>query len=540
MPTRYVIPSPDSKQHATQEPLSSCRSRSSVRGSSSQALLTAAVMAVVVAALPAQVMSTHQFLPAGTKHLPSSVGRASEVAWGDVDGDGDLDLVFAHYAQPRLYLNNGSGVFTDVTATHLPAGAGSEIALALGDVDGDGDLDLVFGGDYGNHRLFLNNGSGVFADATATHLPMVLSASAACVELGDIDGDGDLDLFIGTYQVSSPGTFGWQDHLYLNNGSGVFTDITSSHLPAAWLQTTSAALGDIDGDLDLDLVIGNNYGTVAPLTRLYLNNGSGFYADVTATHLPAVLNNANCVALGDVDGDDDLDLVVGRYGQNNLCLNDGTGVFTDVTATHLPAVLDLTKSIALADIDGDGDPDLVVGNRSNPGFQNRLHLNNGSGVFTDVTTTHLPAILNYTTSLALGDGDGDGDLDLVVGDEIQSRLYLNLHRQLHTPTLLRIGQPFPIDAYARNTPPGSLTLVVPYLSTTRISIPLPPLGTLGIVPEAPLGVATISPATGVASFSWNVPNLPAFIGLDVFAQALAHSSSGQDRLTNVTTDVLIQ
>src|SRR5262245_29979411 len=143
--------------------------------------------------------------------------------------------------------------------------------------------------------------------------------------------------------------------------------------------------------------------------------------------LPANNDDTTAVALGDVDGDGDLDAFVGNSGyagpprQNRLYLDGGTGIFTDVTATNLPVLLDYTNAVALGDVDGDGDLDAFVGNGgagsglSGGLSQNRLYLNGGTGVFTDVTATNLPALTGNTKDVALGDVDGDGDLDAFVG-----------------------------------------------------------------------------------------------------------------------------
>ncbi|MGH7150224.1 MAG: FG-GAP-like repeat-containing protein, partial [Planctomycetota bacterium] len=218
------------------------------------------------------------------------------------------------------------------------------------------------------------------------------SDSARAVSLGDVDGDGDLDAFLGNY--------GQQNRLYLNGGTGVFTDVTATNLPALVDYTAAIALGDVDGDGDLDAFVGNygSFSSSGMQNRLYFNGGAGVFADVTATNLPALSDFTNAVALGDVDGDGDLDAYTGNAssasagGQNRLYLNSGTGFFTDATVANLPALLNDTQAVALGDVDGDGDLDALEGTGSSSVAQNRLYFNGGAGVFADVTATNLPAL----------------------------------------------------------------------------------------------------------------------------------------------------
>jgi len=367
-------------------------------------------------------------------NLPAMTDKTNGVTLGDVDGDGDLDALVANTGsafggQNRLHLNGGTGDFTDATATHLPALLDDSTAVALADVDGDGDLDALLSNNgfpasvEGQNRLYLNPGTGIYTDATSWNLPALLDITTA-VAVGDMDGDEDLDAFVGN--AAHPGLPVGQNRLYRNGGAGFFTDVGTTNLPLLTDDTRAVALGDVDGDGDLDAYIGN-----LGQSRLLLNGGTGTFTDATASSLPTLVENTTALALGDVDGDGDLDALVGNLGQQNrLYLNGGAGAFRDFTATHLPALADPTNAVALGDVDGDGDLDALVGNGSYPfpplGHPNRLYLNGGTGVFTDVTASHLPALLDITTSVALGDVDGDGDLDALVGNlGQQNRLYLN-------------------------------------------------------------------------------------------------------------------
>jgi hypothetical protein len=163
-------------------------------------------------------------------------------------------------------------------------------------------------------------------------------------------------------------------------------------------------------------------------------------------------------------------------------------------------------------------------------------------VFTDATATQMPADNDGTLSVALGDVDSDLDLDLACGNSGQDRLLTNLQRQLHAPHLLRSGQPYFLEAYSRYGQPSVSDVALTYLSTTRVSIPVPPFGVLGIGnPMAPLPPVLIPQPAGVAVLTCNVPNAPALAGIHLYAQALLVTTAPFGvRLSNTTDDVLVR
>jgi VCBS repeat protein len=349
------------------------------------------------------------FADATSTLLVNIFGGARALALGDVDGDGDLDALLGNFGPPcALLLNNGSGGFASATV-QLPSLDGPTRAVALSDVDSDGDLDALIGNDTQQNRLYENNGAGFFVDAT-WRLPAVFIRTYA-LAVGDVDGDGDLDFLVGNGQ---PGPFSF-NRLHLNDGTGFFTDETGQ-IPLVSAATRAVALGDVDGDGDLDALLGND---LASQSLLHLNDGTGVFTDATS-QLPAILANTAALAVGDVDGDGDLDALLGNDGQSRLYVNNGSGAFADAVS-QLPLTLETARSLAFGDVDGDGDLDAVIGNG---GTRNRLHLNDGAGTFTDATSPP-PLDAEATQALALGDLDGDGDLDALLGNDGQSRLFLN-------------------------------------------------------------------------------------------------------------------
>lgn len=184
--------------------------------------------------------------------LPTEAATGQDAEFADLDRDGDLDLVLGLEGGHGLWLNDGRGRFTDATADRLPAPGNVEARkVQPADVDGDGDLDLYFAhvawqGRQGQDRLLLNDGAGRFTDATdriAQEAGTTLDARFA-----DLDGDGDLDLVRG----DTAGVTVW-----INDGSGRFSDITAAALPAPIVgPNISIELADVNGDGVTDLYVG--------------------------------------------------------------------------------------------------------------------------------------------------------------------------------------------------------------------------------------------------------------------------------------------
>ncbi len=350
---------------------------------------TTAVAGILLCGMNTPVLTAEVLYPV-TPSWSGPTENTQSVALGDVDGDGDLDLVRGNDSQgTTLYLNIG-GTFAASPTWVSPSAR--TFSVVLGDVDGDTDLDLVCGDLGGGASLYVNS-SGTFGDSAAWKGPAEFTRSLA---LGDVDGDGDLDLVCGNDGQGAA--------LYLNVG-GTFAK------PAAWRgppeATFSVALGDVDGDGDLDLVRGN-YATGATGlvgTTLYLNIGGTFAGAPSWT---GPLEQTFSAMLADVDSDGDLDLVCGNDGQGATFYPNSGGTFALTPAWT--GTIELTTSLALGDVDGDGDLDLVRGNYAQGAT---LYLSHG-GTFASSPAWVGPVV--HANSVRMGDVDGDGDLDLVFGN----------------------------------------------------------------------------------------------------------------------------
>jgi hypothetical protein len=419
----------------------------------------------------------------------------SGAALGDYDGDGDADVFLmtgsaitdgyqeeaAKHAD-ALWRNEGGGKFTDVTAEAGVGRSGWSNGAAFGDYDGDGDLDL-FVARHGPDLLYRNDG-GSFVEV-GEQAGVADPGWGAGVVWFDCDGDLDLDLYVANYAVFDPveqnGKVTWftdgltqfphhfpiqGNTLYQNQGDGTFLDVTKVADAAGTGRALGVVATDIDDDADLDLYIANDVGNDD-----LLRNDGGRFVNIGLESGVAVDGDGNFqagmgVAAADYDNDGDIDLFVTNYAGelNTLYRNEGGGFFIDVTRSAGLANQRIVDSVGwgagIHDFDLDGNLDILVVNghiqgnmvlwylrhfaeaaptdvpqmrpeayRAGADQSRLLFLGKGDGTFVDVTDE---AGSTFSTEwmgrgAAFGDLDRDGMLDVVVTNKNQPAQVLVNH-----------------------------------------------------------------------------------------------------------------
>jgi hypothetical protein len=342
------------------------------------------------------------------EHQIITGGDSRDAALGDLDGDGDLDVLTTSCFSNlhRVYHNDGRGTFTLVQTFTSNA---CLTDVELGDLDGDGDLDAVLINYWSNgDKVLWNNGDGTFTDSGQ----LIYSDGDTYGELGDLDGDGDLDLLVASGGYG-PGTL----RVWLNDGNGYFSLKDDFDTP---YEHMDVRLGDLDGDGDLDAFTAGWNGSY---NKVWFNDGTGAFSEVQ------VIPNAHAsgAQLGDLDDDGDLDVYLANTAVDDTDLpdevwwNDGHGYFTN-SGQSLGTVLSAFP--ALGDLDADGDLDVYLSG-GKVAAPDEVWANDGAGVFTPFRTVnenHPGGLVN------LGDLDNDGNLDAFAASDdptVSFQVYLN-------------------------------------------------------------------------------------------------------------------
>ena len=350
----------------------------------------------------------------------------------DVDGDNRSDLLVLD----RLLRNTGTQ-FVNETALRLPSQSLAD--LVVGDLDGDGDEDILANAVFNNLRLWSNQ-NGIYVDTTAVSLPAAVGP-AQTGSLFDIDGDGDRDAFLLLPAQLSSGQYQQGALVLRNDGTGrLLQQVAVAPFLVAYPNTLATA-ADLEADGDLDVVMQTTTATLllgdgtGVLQRAFRDPPTGLAADMNGDGRPDLLREdgielrfapqqgvlrpwvggevliRSIEQVADIDSDGDLDVCDPRVWRN-----DGTGTLTlDPGASPFGG----GGLCVLADLDGDGDPDIV---RASSVVQ--WAANNGAGQFGPATS--LPPTSGVALSPSAGDADADGDIDLAISGVLGApRVLLN-------------------------------------------------------------------------------------------------------------------
>ncbi|MBE7504109.1 MAG: CRTAC1 family protein [Verrucomicrobiales bacterium] len=416
------------------------------------------------------------------RHTDGSSGRryivetvSCGLATFDYDGDGDVDIYFVNGAPlpgastdgppPRnaLYRNEGGWRFTDVTAAAGVGDTGYGLGVCTGDYDNDGDLDLYVN-NFGPNVLYRNNGDGTFTDVTLRAGVAAGNQVGAGAAFFDMDGDGDLDLFVANYVA-----FTFENHhishmsgfpayvgplnypptanvLYRNNGDGTFTDVSVAAGIAAHRGTGMGLIAaDYDADGDTDLIVGNDLGA----NFVFQNDGTGRFTEVAlplglAYDALGNVHGTMAVECADWNNDGWLDFYMTSYQRQLATLYESRRgrFFEDVTrptGAGTDTYAHVTWGTALVDLDNDSHRDLFIAcghlldnveqfdDTTSYPARNLVLRNTGQGRFINVSDQCGDGLLPKLSSrgAAFDDLDNDGDIDVVI---------LNSRRE---PTILR-------------------------------------------------------------------------------------------------------
>lgn len=360
---------------------------------------------------------------------------ANTMALEDIDGDGDLDLFWGDFFEPGLLFieNTGSCSRPSLRSEPEPFPLNDPIetsgynAPAFGDIDGDGDKDLligVLGGAYNPNSTTIDNfyhleqtGRVSFDVVTSRYISNLDVGSETFPAFADLDGDGDLDLLVGNKIQPDDNATG-KLFFFENIGTpteprfrlrGLMPEFTGQYHFAP-------AFGDLDGDGDLDIIMG----TWRDNLMLVINEGSATEARfVIADEAVVTLTRGRNAtpALGDIDGDGDLDLFIGESsGDLNFYRNEGgpgSPEFVLESDKYLDIDVGRRSVPTLVDIDGDGDLDLVLGSEANGVM---LYRNQGSAASPRfVLDESFVVAVHPFSAPTFADIDGDGDPDLFIG-----------------------------------------------------------------------------------------------------------------------------
>ncbi|MFY0629920.1 MAG: VCBS repeat-containing protein [Flavobacteriaceae bacterium] len=347
----------------------------------------------------------------GVGYAYGSAVYGGGVSFADFNNDGWDDLTYAtDETKEVLFFQNNNGTFNLVDLGINDMYRVKQVIWV--DYDNDGDKDFLATSITGFNKFYRNDGNLSFTDITSTCGLFTNNQLTYGATFGDLDNDGDLDVFIANRDDAS---FTQHNYLYRND-NGTFVDITSSAgINLASELSFCASFFDYDNDGDQDLYIANDKMTF--INRLYQNNGDATFTDVSVSSGAGIAIDAMSTSIGDYNADGWFDVYVTHTAGNNLLKNNGDGTFTNVAVSTGTSFDSIAWGAAFLDADNDTELDLYVSGMLDGSDPNKLpsaFYHNQGGTF--VIPTNI-GFLNDTRSSfgnAIGDFNNDGLADIVV------------------------------------------------------------------------------------------------------------------------------
>ncbi|MGB0868255.1 MAG: T9SS type A sorting domain-containing protein [Flavobacteriales bacterium] len=377
-----------------------------------------------------------------TLNSPITNFGSSSIDFGDIDGDGDEDMVISGtYKDPntkQIYkpdiklLINHNGIFTEKLNSAIKDSLHAVVKFI--DVDGDDDLDIfIAGGEeiknfslFPETKIFKNDGHGNFTEFKDNN---IIKLKSSTIQVADFNGDQYMDILL--TGIPYPYTDKHGQYLYINNGYGNGTFKRRLQSPYILMKKQTIAYADIDGDNDLDIMLTGLYKNEG-ICKIFINSGKGDFRE--ETDVPFVGTYESAIEFGDIDNDGDQDVIIsgsktidGYHPFAQVGINDGIGNFECISQSTVANYK--YPIIKLLDLDSDGDLDLFIsGTTFVLNRHNTFYENDGNGNFHELHRLFIPEHIN--TSVRFADFDNDDDQDLIISGwynnyQPQTRLFQN-------------------------------------------------------------------------------------------------------------------